>query len=137
MEVDIKINCDLESKKVIELYLANKWSSAEKPVQLIAALENSHTVVTAYNENKLIGLANALSDGHLVVYYPHLLVHPGFQGLGVGRKIMEVMNSRYSEYHQQILVADGRAIDFYSSVGFERAGKSEPMWIYEGDEHNE
>ena len=136
MEVEIKINCDLEPEKIIELYLANKWSSAEKPAQLIAALENSHNVVAAYNENKLIGLANALSDGHLVVYYPHLLVHPDFQGLGVGRKIMEAMSSIYSQYHKQILVADGRAIDFYSSVGFERAGKSQPMWIYEGDEHN-
>lgn len=136
MEVEIKINGNLEPEKVVELYLANKWSSAEKPIQLIAAIENSHTVVTAYNHAKLIGLANSLSDGHLVVYYPHLLVHPDFQGLGVGRKIMESMSSIYSEFHQQILVADGRAIDFYRSVGFERAGKSEPMWIYEGDEHD-
>jgi GNAT superfamily N-acetyltransferase len=121
MEVEIKINGDLESEQIIELYLANKWSSAEKPIQLIAALENSHTVVTAYNNKNLIGLANSLSDGHLVVYYSHLLVHPDFQGLGVGRKIMAAMSSIYSEFHQQILVADGRAIDFYSSVGFERA----------------
>ena len=136
MEVEIKINSGLEPGKIIDLYLANKWSSAEKPDQLIAALSNSHTVITAYSESNLIGLANALSDGHLVVYYPHLLVHPDYQGLGVGRKIMSAMSSIYSEYHQQILVADGRAIDFYKSVGFERAGKSQPMWIYEGDEHN-
>lgn len=136
MEVEIKINSGLDPEKIIDLYLANKWSSAEKPDQLVAALENSHTVITAYSRSRLIGLANALSDGHLVVYYPHLLVHPDYQGLGVGRKIMEAMSSIYSKYHQQILVADGRAIDFYKSVGFERAGKSQPMWIYEGDEHN-
>jgi ribosomal protein S18 acetylase RimI-like enzyme len=34
-----------------------------------------------------------------------------------------------------ILMADGRAIDFYRSLGFERAGKTEPMWIYKGSDH--
>jgi ribosomal protein S18 acetylase RimI-like enzyme len=34
-----------------------------------------------------------------------------------------------------IVMADGRAIDFYRSLGFERAGKAESMWIYKGGEH--
>lgn len=135
MEIIIEVNGALDEDEVIALYRENEWSSADKPKQLMAALENSHSVVTAKFENNLIGLANALSDGHLVVYYPHLLIRPSFQGRGVGAKIMEAMSSIYSQYHQQILVADGRAIGFYKSVGFVRAGKSEPMWIYDGDEH--
>ncbi len=35
----------------------------------------------------------------------------------------------------QMLTADDKAIDFYQKVGFERAGKTEPMWIYKGNEH--
>lgn len=31
--------------------------------------------------------------------------------------------------------ADGRAIAFYESLGFVRAGQTEPMWVYAGDEH--
>ncbi len=34
-----------------------------------------------------------------------------------------------------MLVADGRAIDFYKKCGFARAGKTEPMWIYAGQDH--
>ncbi len=26
-------------------------------------------------------------------------------------------------------------IDLYKTLGFERAGKTEPMWIYAGNEH--
>ena len=135
MDISIEINEKLTEDEVVSLYQSNEWSSAEKPKQLIAALENSHTVVSARIENELIGLANSLSDGHLVVYYPHLLVNPKYQRMGVATKIMEAMGNIYRDYHQQILVADGQAIDFYKSVGFVRAGKSEPMWIYEGNEH--
>ncbi len=136
MDVEIEINGKLTELELVDLYSSNSWSSAEKPKQLFAAMKNSHTVVTARVDDKLIGLGNALSDGYLVVYYPHLLVNPDFQGKGVGKKIMSAMTGIYKGYHQQILVADGQAIEFYKAVGFERAGKSEPMWIYNGTEHS-
>ena len=84
---------------------------------------NSHSLVTAWFNGRLIGLGNALSDGHLVVYYPHLIVHPDFQGKGIGKLILERFREKYGNFHQQILVADGRAIDFYEKCGFEKAGK--------------
>jgi hypothetical protein len=34
-----------------------------------------------------------------------------------------------------MLTADGRAVEFYKELGFERAGHTEPMWIYAGTEH--
>lgn len=135
MNIDISFDRDINEDEVIELYKANEWSSSNKPVELIAALTNSHSLVTAKLNGKLVGLANAISDGHLVVYYPHMLVHPDYQGKGVGRKMMEAFQSIYGNFHQQMLTADGEAIDFYKSLGFTRAGKTEPMWIYAGTEH--
>ena len=34
-----------------------------------------------------------------------------------------------------MLVADGAAVEFYRGLGFVRAGRTEPMWIYSGDDH--
>ena len=135
MKIEIKINDSINSDEVIELYKANQWSSADKSKELLSGLRNSHSLVTARCESKLIGLGNAISDGHLVVYYPHMLVHPEYQGQGIGRRMMNEMQKIYSSFHQQMLTADGKAIDFYKSLGFERAGKTEPMWIYSGIEH--
>lgn len=135
MNIEIRVNDQIEEDEVISLYRENKWSSADKPKQLLAALRSSHTLVTARENGKLIGLGNAISDGHLVVYYPHMLVSPIHQGKGVGRKMMEAMLSIYGNFHQQMLTADGKAIEFYKSLGFERAGKTEAMWIYSGNEH--
>lgn len=135
MNVKIEINSQIDVDEVIDLYRANDWSSAGKPDQLIPALKNSHSLVTARIEGKLVGIGNAISDGHLVVYYPHMLVHPSFHGKGIGRKMMEAMQSIYGQFHQQMLTADGEAIEFYKALGFERAGKTEPMWVYQGTEH--
>jgi len=121
--------------QVVGLYRANDWSSAQKPDLLMQALENSHSLVTAWSGDRLVGLGNAISDGYLVVYYPHMLVDPEFHGLGVGRLIMNTMLARYQGFHQQMLTADGGAIEFYKKMGFERAGKTEPMWVYAGNDH--
>ena len=134
-EVEVTLRDRIATDEVIEIYRANGWSSAEKPVELMAALRNSHSLATARIGGRLVGLGNAISDGHLVVYYPHLLVHPDFQGRGVGRKLMGAMQERYRGFHQQVLTADGKAVEFYRRMGFTRAGKTEPMWIYAGHDH--
>jgi len=129
------MNDQIHTEEILEIYKANDWSSAEKPIELMAALRNSHSLVTARSAGKLVGLGNAISDGYLVVYFPHMLVHPLFQGKGVGRQMMAVMLNKYAGFHQQTLTADGKAIEFYESLGFVRAGQTEPMWIYAGTEH--
>ena len=135
MTITISDRRDIDLEKIIDLYKANKWSSADKPTELYNALTNSHSLFSAWDNDKLVGIGNAISDGHLVVYYPHLLVHPDYQGNGIGQMIVEKMQKKYGHFHMQMLTADGKAIDFYQKFGFTRAGQTEPMWIYKGDEH--
>jgi GNAT superfamily N-acetyltransferase len=119
----------------LALYRANDWSSVQKPELLHKALLASHSLISAWDGRELVGLGNAISDGFLVVYYPHLLVLPHYQGQGIGAELMRRLVARYEGFHQHMLVADGRAIEFYRKCGFERAGKTESMWIYAGHDH--
>lgn len=131
----IRLDDTLDTDEVVALYSANAWSSAHKPVELMQALRHSHTLATARIGARLVGLANAISDGHLVVYFPHLLVHPELQRQGVGRQLMQAMLARYDSFHQLMLTADGEAQAFYERLGFTRAGRTVPMWIYAGQDH--
>ena len=74
MDIKIELNGPFEETEVVVLYSTNNWSSAHKPDKLIPALRHSDTLVTARVDGKLVGIGNAISDGYLVVYYPHLLV---------------------------------------------------------------
>lgn len=135
MSVIISTTDSIGQEEVVVLYRANGWSSADKPAQLLPALRNSHCLVTAREEGRLVGLANAISDGHLVVYFPHMLVHPAHQRRGIGRAMVQSLMSRYTDFHQLMLTADGDAVSFYERVGFSRAGRTTPMWVYAGTEH--
>ena len=135
MKIEIKTDKNVDQKAVLQLYQLNEWSSAQKPDQLYQGLLHSHTLITAWHKEKLVGLGNALSDSFLVVYYPHLLVHPDYQGKGIGKKIMDRFNGIYEGFHQQILVSDANSIEFYKKCGFSMAGKTQSMWIYLGSEH--
>lgn len=135
MDLEVSLKDDVETDEVVELYKANSWSSAEKAEKLIPALKNSDALVTARISGELVGIGNAISDGSLVVYYPHMLVHPDHKGKGIGRAMMALLQQKYSSFHQQMLTADVDAAGFYKSLGFERAGKTVPMWIYDGNEH--
>lgn len=134
-EIKLSTNKVFDAESVLEIYRLNKWSSADKPQKLLSALKNSHSLVTAYYQDKLVGIGYAISDGNLVVYYPHLLVHPTFQGQGIGQKMVDKFQEIYDGFHMQMLVADGKAINFYEKCGFEIAGETKSMWKYKGGDH--
>src|SRR5687767_10604983 len=133
MEIKLSETKEINIQDILILYKANEWSSANKPNELYNGLLNSETLITAWEGKKLVGPGNAISDGFLTVYYPHLLVLPDYQGKGIGKMIVDKMQEKYSHFHMQMLTADGKSVDFYKKNGFERAGKTEPMWIYQGN----
>ncbi len=135
MQPVISLEDTIEPDEVVGLYRANKWSSGERPELLLPALRHSHSLVTARIDSQLVGIGNAISDGHLVVYFPHMLVHPSHHGHGIGTRMMETLLTKYKGFHQLMLTADGEAVKFYERLGFVRAGKTVPMWVYAGAEH--
>ncbi len=132
--IQIRGTRDVPREAVLELYRSVDWSSANKPDQLHQALLNSHSLVTAWDGDRLVGLANAISDGFLVVYYPHFVVHPDYQRRGIGQKIMALLQERYEGFHQHSVIADREAVAFYEKCGFEQS-VCKAMWIYDGNDH--
>ncbi len=45
------------------------------------------------------------------------------------------MQRKYGDYYQQMLIAHGKAIEFYKKYGFEKAIKILSIWIYQGNDH--
>lgn len=95
------------------------WTNDDRPLaRLPAALAHSHSVLTAWDGDRLVGLASAISDGHLVVYYPYILVEPPYQRQGVGAKLLAMMHEKYVGMRQQILFSTKEALPFYERHGF-------------------
>ena len=128
MEIEYRDSRCLPRDQVLALYRANNWNSADKPDQLMKALAQCDYLVSAWSRDVLVGLGNAITDGALVVYYPHLLVLPDYQRRGIGRAIMERMTTHYKHMHQQVLIAeDPEAVAFYRAVGLRELPGSSAM----------
>lgn len=133
-DIEYRNNSELPRNQVINLYSQCGWSSAHKPDELLLALSNSETIVSAWHQNLLVGIGNAISDGALVVYYSHLLVLPSYQKRGIGQEIMRQLQRRYTNFHQQVLLAIDSAVPFYEKLGFSYSRGVKPMWIYKGSD---
>ena len=88
------------------------------PEKLQISLKNLHSVFSAWDENKLVGLISCLSDGVLTVYVGNLLVLPEYQGKGIGTKLVNMMIKEYKGYDKKLLIAENTAVKFYSNLGF-------------------
>ena len=68
----------------------------------------------------LIGLARAVSDDATIAYIQDILVHPDYQGKGIGKALVSSILNRYAHVRQKVLLTDDRPeqIHFYNTLGF-------------------
>lgn len=118
------------AKQTEELFLSVNWESGKYPEQLYKALQSCETVYTAWDGERLVGLANAIDDGGMTAYVHYLLVHPDYQGAGIGRELTEMMKQHYKDFRYLFLAAENPPlIGYYEKLGFEKSGEKSIMAI--------
>ena len=81
---------------------------------------SSHVVIARDEETgRVIGFANALSDGVLTAYIPLLEVLPEYQGDGIGREIMRRMLEQLDRFYMIDLLCDADLEQFYRPLGMQ------------------
>jgi len=120
---------DFVPKALQDLFLSVEWSSGHYPEKLAIAMKNSGSVFTAWDDDKLIGLINALDDGVMTAYVHYLLVNPGYQGRGIGKELVHLIREKYQDYLRIVLVAYDAEIGFYENCGFKAGKEKTPMFI--------
>ena len=127
MNILYKKTKELNLLELKELYLSVGWSSGNYPEKLQISIKNLHSVFSAWDEDKLVGLISCLSDGILIVYINNLLVRPEYQGKGIGTKLVYMMLEEYKDFSKKLLIAENTAVGFYESLGFKAGNDVIPM----------
>ncbi len=88
----IDTNKTLLQIDVIQSYLnaESYWAANRSQQQTLTAIENS-LCFGLYCADKQIGFARVVSDHATVAYVGDVFVLPGFQGLGLGKWLMETI----------------------------------------------
>ena len=118
-----KVGYDLPFDQVVELYNSVGWlayTTDEQKPKLQEAIRNSTYVVTARSSERLIGLARCISDDVSICYLQDILIHPKYQGQGIGRELLANCLERFAHVRMKILLTDDeeRQKMFYESLGY-------------------
>ncbi|MEY9094189.1 GNAT family N-acetyltransferase [Paenibacillus sp. RC84] len=131
MDIRYSHSNEVNIDELRELFLSVDWESGKHPEELHQAILNSHSVVTAWHGDKLVGLVNALSDGVMTAYFHYMLVRPDYQNHGIGKALMTEILGKYREYKTKVLISYAEAESFYRSLGFRGEQGAVPLYISE------
>lgn len=114
---------DLDLYELEELCDAVGWS--RRPLRKVKkAIEHSFLVASMWqvrgNQRRLIGFARATSDHAFNATIWDVVVHPDYQGRGLGKALMKYVlkKLRSEEISNVTLFADPHVVDFYRGLGF-------------------
>lgn len=106
-------------QQVQELFLSVGWISGQYPQRLYKALMNSSTVITAWDNNRLVGLIRVIDDTELVAYIHYVLVHPNYQGRKIAGTMLNLIKEKYRDYlYIEVMPEESKNAAFYQKFGF-------------------
>jgi len=127
--IDYRYGNDLDLDRVIELYRASTLGE-RRPVDdrqaMNAMLQYANLVVSAWDGEKLVGIARTLTDFAYVGYLSDLAVHLDYQKKGIGIRLIEKTREKMGRGSKIVLLAAPAAVDYYPRIGFR---KHSSAWI--------
>ena len=116
-------NRNIDLYELEELCDAVGWS--RRPLRKVKkAIQHSFLVVTMWeqkgNRRRLIGFSRATSDHAFNATIWDVVVHPSFQGRGLGKALMQqlIKKLRSEDISNVTLFADPHVVNFYKNLGF-------------------
>jgi len=122
MNITLKVTKDLNYEDVVSIfYSVNFLKYPEKRLIYIKAIEKafrkSQFVVSAWDNDKLVGFVRVLTDETLFATIWNLIVLPEYQKKGIGKLLVKKCLDKYKNLHFFIF-ADEDNIKFYEKLGF-------------------
>ncbi|OGF53840.1 MAG: GNAT family N-acetyltransferase [Candidatus Fraserbacteria bacterium RBG_16_55_9] len=127
MNITYRANAPLQAEEVAHLF---RRSGIRRPVddlkRIQKMVENANLILTAWDGNKLVGIARAVTDFSYCCYLSDLAVDRAYQRKGIGQELIRQMRERLGDEVMLLLLAAPEAMEYYPHIGFEKA---ENAWL--------
>jgi predicted N-acetyltransferase YhbS len=124
-QISYRVDVVPTAEQVINLYNdAGLPRPTHDPKRIRAMFENSDLIVTAWDENKLVGVSRTITDWVWCSYLADLAVSPDYRRSGIGKKLIELAREKIGEQSMLLLLSVPTAMDYYPKVGFVRENRA-------------
>ena len=121
-EIIYKTGNDLDLDAFIEIIRASTLG-ARRPIHarevMKAMLDHGDVIVTAWDGEKVVGVATTLTDFYRVAYLADLAVHAEYQRQGIGKELIRRTQEELKPSCSIVLLAAPNANDYYPKIGFQ------------------
>ena len=122
MDSFYKVNANLTGIEVAELF---KKSGINRPVdqpdRIQKMINNADLIVTAWDNNRLVGIVRSLTDFHYCCYLSDLAVDKDYQNCGIGTQLINRTRAQLTDEVSLILLSAPSAMTYYPKQGFDKA----------------
>jgi predicted N-acetyltransferase YhbS len=120
MNITYKLDITPATEAIIEVYNSSTINRPTTDKERIAQMyANSNLVVTAWDGDKLVGVARSLTDFCYCCYLSDLAVRMDYQKLGIGKKLIELTKEKVGEQTTLILLSAPLAMEYYPKIGLD------------------
>jgi predicted N-acetyltransferase YhbS len=121
MRITYQFNLSPLIEDIIDLY---KSSGINRPIDDIDRIAqmyaHSNLVVSAWDEDKLVGIARSLSDFCYCCYLSDLAVREEYKKQGIGKKLIALTKEKIGDQTMLLLLSAPAAMDYYPKLNFEK-----------------
>lgn len=125
MEITYSTTIVPTAMQVIALYdkagLPRPTSNADRIERMYAG---SNIIVTAWQNDALVGVSRSITDGAWSCYLADLAVDPSIQKSGIGKKLIDITKEKVGEEVMILLLSVPTAMTYYPKVGFTKEDRA-------------
>ncbi|MFA7445505.1 MAG: GNAT family N-acetyltransferase [Flavobacteriaceae bacterium] len=121
MKMNIKYSFDKrpDADRIIELYdnagLPRPTNDRERIQKMF---DNSNLIVTAWDNDLLVGVSRSITDWVWACYLSDLAVRQEYKKVGIGRQLINLTKEKVGEQSMVLLLSVPTAMEYYPKVGF-------------------
>ena len=120
MDIAYRIDAPVSAEQFIAL-LRRCSLGARRPIEDLGCIEgmliHANLTVSAWDDEKLVGVARSMTDFHYACYLSDLAVDEAYQGRGIGRHLQALTQERLGPRCNLIVIAAPNADDYYAHLG--------------------
>ena len=109
------------SEQIAELYdSAGLQRPIKDLIRIQKMIDNSDLIMTAWDQERLVGAARAITDYSYCCYLSDLAVHNDYQKQGIGSELVKHLQSLLGDEVMVLLLSVPEAMNYYPKLGFEK-----------------